>query len=106
MKNYLLILLVMGFCSAVSAQYSEPPRDPEVKSGGLDKSKLFIGGNFGLNFGNYTLVNVSPQLGYRFNDYFAAGAGVNFLYSSLKTEYSDGSEQKYNQGVAGLNIFG
>ncbi len=102
MKNYLLIALLMIGTTYGFAQYSEP----ETDGGGLDKSKLFVGGNFGINFGNYTLINVSPQLGYRFNKYFAAGAGVNFIYSSLRTDYSDGSRERYNQGVAGLNIFG
>jgi hypothetical protein len=83
------------------AQEEEQPRK------GFDKENLFFGGNFGLSFGDYTLVNISPQVGYRFSDFFAAGAGVNFIYSSFKYRYNDPSfDYRDNYGVAGLNIFG
>ncbi|MBC8033610.1 MAG: hypothetical protein H7Y03_05655, partial [Chitinophagaceae bacterium] len=98
-----LIVAIFLFM-AYTAAFSQEPEP--AKSGGIDKSKLFIGGNFGLNFGTFTLVNLSPQLGYRFNDYFAAGAGVNFIYSSIRDEFSDGSTTRFNQGVTGFNIFG
>jgi hypothetical protein len=87
------------------SQYEREPAKEDIK--GFDKSKLFFGGNFGLSFGSQTLINVSPQVGYRFNQYFAAGAGVNFIYSSLKSYYTDGSvASRQNLGYAGLNVFG
>ncbi|MEO5684255.1 MAG: hypothetical protein ABIQ88_16560 [Chitinophagaceae bacterium] len=99
----MLALLQYGF--AQDERQDAPPPEPKK---GFDKSKLFIGGNFGLNFSSYyTLINVSPQLGYRFNQYLAAGAGVNFLYSSQKSYYTNGADySKTNYGVAGFNIFG
>jgi hypothetical protein len=76
----------------------------EEGSRGFDKDKLFFGGTFGLGFGSSsTLINVSPQVGYRFNRYLAAGAGVNFIYSSFKYY---GLGYKANYGVTGLNVFG
>jgi hypothetical protein len=101
MKKYILsAFLIAMFSVAAVAQDGE--EEPERK--GFDKEKLFFGGNFGLGFGNVsTLVNVSPQIGYRFNRYFAAGAGVNFIYSSYKYEWAGYKEQF---GVTGLNIFG
>ncbi len=79
-----------------------------TKGRGFDKSKLFFGGNFGLAFGNYsTLVNVSPQIGYRFNRYLAAGAGVNFILSSYKYDFGNINQNyKEQYGVTGLNVFG
>lgn len=102
-------LLFIALTSVISMQAAfgqrEEPDFPEKS--GFDKSKLFIGGNFGLSFGDYTLANVSPQLGYRFNDYFAAGVGVNFLYSSIKyRDYNGNSLYKAGYGVGGLNVFG
>ncbi len=49
------------------------------------------------------MVNVSPQVGYRFNNYLAAGAGVTFLYSSFINSSSD---IKRIIGVTGFNVFG
>lgn len=102
-RKYLMLvaLLVTLFQISASAQ----DRDEE-SSGGFDKSKLFFGGTFGLGFGsNQTLVNVSPQAGYRFNRYLAAGVGVNFIYSSYRYRFYS-PEFKENYGVAGLNVFG
>lgn len=91
---------------ALAVQAQQEPVEQEQAKGGFNKENLFFGGNFGLSFGDYTLVNVSPQVGYRFNRYLAAGAGVNFLYSSFKRRYNVGADYKENYGNAGLNIFG
>jgi hypothetical protein len=92
-----IVLLTALHITTIAQDEEEPKR-------GFDKEKLFFGGNFGLGFGsNSTLINVSPQIGYRFNQYFAAGAGVNFLYSSYRYAWQN---YKENYGMAGLNIFG
>jgi hypothetical protein len=102
MKKYILTAFLFAVCSVVAV--AQDGGDEEPTKSGFDKSKLFFGGNFGLGFGNVsTLVNVSPQIGYRFNRYLAAGTGINFIYSSFKYEYAGYKEQ---YGVAGLNIFG
>jgi hypothetical protein len=96
MKKLFLLLMVVSVAMTVRGQDEEEPKR------GFDKENLFFGGTFGLSFGSsYTLINVSPQAGYRFNRYVAAGAGVNFIYSSSKFF---GFRENY--GVAGLNIFG
>ena len=109
MKKSAFILLLAALITGGYASAQQAPReeDPEPKKG-FDKSKLFFGGTFGLSFSNaYTLVNVSPQIGYRFNDYLAAGTGVNFIYSSDKYFDNFGNDAfRYNYGVTGLNIFG
>ena len=101
-----LLLVATLAASFAHAQY-HGNETPEPKKG-FDKSKLFFGGNFGLSFSSdYTLVNVSPQVGYHFSDYFAAGAGVNFIYSSEKFFDNYGNDAfRYNEGVTGLNVFG
>lgn len=100
MKRIIWLTLVsLLFVFAAVAQEEEPKK-------GFDKEKLFIGGSFGLSFGDYTIINVSPQLGYRFNQYLAAGMGINMQYVSVK-ERNDGTVvHKTSQGVAGLNMFG
>ena len=95
------MLVCVSALSYSFAQYSEQPEKT-----GFDKSKLFGGGNFGLSFGNYTVIDVSPQLGYHFSEHFAAGAGVEYIYYNY--HYFDGSgfERRDIQSYAGLNIFG
>lgn len=98
-RKLTLCLLIATLALTVRAQDEE-----EEPKKGFDKEKLFYGGNFGLGFGsNSTNINVSPQVGYRFNKHLAAGVGVNFVYASYKYEWLGFRE---NYGVAGLNIFG
>lgn len=105
MKKYLIAACLCTLMAA-GAFAQDEREEPEPEKKGFDKSKLFFGGNFGLGFGNVsTLINVSPQIGYRFNRYLAAGAGVNFIYSSYRYRFSN-PEFKEQFGVAGLNIFG
>lgn len=99
MKKFMLFFLIAGF--AMLQQVNAQEEDQEPIQRGFDKSKLFFGGNFGLGFGTNTNVNVSPQVGYRFNDFLAAGVGVNFNYFSLR--YFDSRE---SYGYAGFNVFG
>lgn len=102
MKACLVVITLILSCSFLAnAQEEEAPKT------GFDKSKLFVGGNFALNFGNITIVNISPQVGYRFNRFFAAGAGVNGEYTSFRFQDFNGrTTSRQNYGVAGLNIFG
>lgn len=74
---------------------------------GVKKEKLFAGGNFGFSFGHYTLINVSPQIGYRFNRFVSAGLGLNLQYVSTKEKNEYGNDYfKTSEWVTGLNLFG
>lgn len=97
-----IFILLMGF--SVFAQSQE---GNEKQGGGFDKSRLFFGGNFGLSFGNQTFINISPQVGYQFSQYFSAGGGVNFISSSYTIrDYNGDKLYKDSYSYAGLNIFG
>lgn len=101
MKHLLALCLFSTITFSVYAQEEQEPKT------GFDKNKLFIGGNFGLSFGDFTLVNISPQVGYRFNNTLAAGIGVNGIYSSARSRFISGeTASRENYGVVGLNIFG
>ena len=89
-----LIFYTVFFLS-VAASYSQPTEKQPFK---FDKSKLEYGGNLGLSIGsNATSIIIAPQLGYRFDPRFSAGAGVNYSYYSY-------SSNKLN--YTGFNIYG
>lgn len=46
--------------------------------------KVTVGGNFGLQFGTVTFVDVSPTFGYRFTDKFTAGPGITYRYLKFR----------------------
>lgn len=98
-------VLLFSFCIFFYAvSFSQEEAETEK---GFKKEKLFVGGNFGLSFGDLTLINISPQIGYRFSPLFAAGLGINGQYVSVKNRYFDGTPySKTSQGVFGLNVFG
>lgn len=96
MKKTLLATLLL-FCTACAFSQSE---DESGKP-----SKLFAGGNFGLSLGRYTLVNLNPQVGYRFNRFLGAGLGMNLVYASQKEKYNGEDYIKTTQGITGLNVF-
>ena len=81
-------------------------RAQEEKKGTIKKlpfgERIFYGGNFGLQFGNYTLVDVSPMIGYRITSRLDAGIGGTYKYYSYKT-YSGGSRLQAN--IFGGNTF-
>lgn len=110
---FLSVALVSGCITRASAQYgssfsTQPeifaPRDSSAR--GLDPTRLFVGGNLGLSFGTLTYINVSPLIGYRFSELFAAGVQVNTQYESAK--YYDGSNRvirKDRYTMLGAGIF-
>ena len=69
----------------------------EEKKSSFDKSKLLFGGSFGLTFGDYTSVNISPQIGYAFSRYFSAGFGVSYDYYKYQSQYLN---------YLGFNLYG
>jgi long-subunit fatty acid transport protein len=100
MKKLIWLTAIIFCCSVCFAQ-------DEENINGFQKSKVFGGGNFGLSFGRYTFVNLSPQVGYRFNKYVAAGLGINLIYASQKDRDIYGNDySKTSQWITGLNLFG
>lgn len=99
-------LLTVALAIATVVVFAQEEKEEEQKEKGFQKEKLFVGGNFGLSFGSYTLINVSPQIGYRFTNFFAAGVGINLQHVGWKDEYSDGTTIKTSKTVMGLNVFG
>ncbi|ULQ50679.1 hypothetical protein [Flavihumibacter fluvii] len=105
MKKILLTGLLTSFAICLFAQDSTTEKEQsEPKK--FDRSRLFVGGNFGLSFGTYTFINISPQVGYRFSNLFAAGLGINGQYSQYTEKYNGEVYYKNEYGVAGMSIFG
>lgn len=61
----------------------------------FDKRRIFLGGGIGGTFGQFTAVNVSPVIGYRFTDQLAAGPRIIYNYYGQK---GIGSFSNYGYG--------
>lgn len=86
------ILLSLTFLVAALAGYAQ-----------LDPSKITIGGGVGLQFGDYTLVNIAPQVGYNISPYVNAGAGFTYTHYGRKYDYSS---LKETNNYLGFNVYG
>lgn len=68
----------------------------------FDKSKLRFGADLGLSISrNYTNLGVGPQIGYLFNQYFMAGAGIRYYYTKSRTY-----DYEVKSNLLGANLFG
>lgn len=78
--------------------YTDKGQTPTV----FDRSKLRFGANLGLSVSrNYTNLGLGPQIGYQFNEYFMAGAGIKYYYTRART-----SHYEIKNNLLGANTFG
>ena len=77
--------------------YSSKPKTPL-------KDKLFLGGNFGLGFGDITYINISPQVGIHVSDRFSFGAGL--IYQYLRNNRPPAPLSPFDQTTIGGDVFG
>ncbi len=70
--NLLVVLLLISYCAWPQA--FEDSR----------KGRFFLVPEGWLSLGNYTLIQVSPQLGYHLTDRLSIGAGPTYIYSAHK----------------------
>ena len=74
-KKTVLVLLF-----TVLLQLSGFSQQKEKAKEGFTWDKVVIGGNFGASFGQYTFVNVSPNVGYYFAKNLIIGVGGTYIY--------------------------
>lgn len=103
MKRFsLLIAITLLQTTLAVGQYTRDDSaletQPNEDKKGIDFNRLYVGGSLGAQFGTFTFVNLSPDLGYWFTDRFTAGIGARYLY------FSD-SRTNYSTTIVGGSIF-
>ncbi len=63
--------------------------------------RLRLGGSFGLNFGNFTNINLSPMAGLNLTNKFVAGVGLTYMYTSFRPRGVPGSQRRSNSNYGG-----
>lgn len=82
--------------------FSQSNNNPNSLEGTPFADRLYFGGDLGLNFGNYTIVNVAPFAGYRVNKLWSIGSGIKYTYLSYRDPYSPWS---YQSSIYGGSVF-
>lgn len=93
MKLKVLLLLVTLLSSAISEVYSQQDELPLNEQSFSER--IFFGGNFGIQFGNVTVIDVSPLIGYRLTEKLSAGTGITYMYYRLRSPGFDFSTSIY-----------
>lgn len=77
----LLGLWIFTFKVHVNAQEYKPPSQNTMSN------RVFFGGGLGLQFGDVTLIDISPMVGYRITEKLAAGITLTYKYYEVKNYY-------------------
>jgi len=89
MKTFFTLLFI-SFCIFSYSQEYDPYTYQEIKKKPKINEKLFFGGGFGLQFGTYTSIKFTPEIGYRLTEKADVGVGLYYLYSKNNFyHYSD-----------------
>lgn len=95
MKRRSVALIFLFFCTCCSfSQKNDTTGDWRSDFW----SRVFTGGNLGLQFGTYTFIDISPVIGYRFTKKFHGGVGVTYRYLSDNV-------YKYSTSIYGGSVF-
>ena len=74
-------IIFFGLASQFSFAQNPPRPDAPPREQRDFWDKIYIGGNLGLQFGTYTVVDLEPQIGYRITDRLTSGIGITYIYS-------------------------
>jgi len=109
MKRLLLCFLLVAAVNFAKAQYYKTGDTTTTTNSKkkIDPSRLIIGGSLGLAFGDYTNINISPLIGYRISQLFAAGINVNAQYGSERlSNYNNVTIQRNQYTIFGGGVWG
>lgn len=86
--NFRLLLIVVALLLA-------PGLRAQTEFGETFKSRIFLGGDFSISFGTYSLIDLSPLVGYNVNRFVSAGVGGTYKFMAVP-----GNRQNYYGGRA------
>ncbi|PCJ25397.1 MAG: hypothetical protein COA97_07860 [Flavobacteriales bacterium] len=99
----ILFISVLGFSQEEDSYvFGDSGTGNSTKSnngGGFDWDRVTVGGGFGLTFGSYTVIEISPTFGYYLTDNILAGVGGFYTY------YKD-NDFNYSTYIYGGRVFG
>ena len=114
MKRSFLLSAICFSCLTLQAQDPAPepspeptPRENEPQARSNSRSsafenRFFTGGDFGLQFGSQTYIQIAPMVGYRVTEQFSTGVTAKYIYYSIK---DDNAGFDYKTNIYGGGIF-
>ena len=102
-KLYFAFVILHFACFQLSAQDKQDEHKKPEKRKVPFNERIFISPDIGLQFGTVTVVNISPKVGYRITEKFAAGLGATYIYLNDKRYKSLGYTLETN--IYGGSVF-
>lgn len=102
------LLICFFFLATVQLAHAQYYKTDTLTHKGFDPSKLILGGSLGAVFGDYTNVDISPLVGYRFTQYIAAGVNLNAQYGQFRSRdyYTGETIQRDKYTIFGAGVWG
>lgn len=71
------------------------------------ESRFYFGGNLGLMFGTYTVIDISPLVGYKVTERFHVGAGLTYTYYKYSIEGTNtgANSMSFSTSIYGGRLF-
>jgi hypothetical protein len=94
----LFLFIFLGLLVSTTKLAAQPPA-----TGNTFWDNVYFGGNFGLQFGNQTLIDINPLMGYRLTDKLSVGASITYIYYKVTDPYH--LSPSYSTDIYGGSIF-
>lgn len=93
-----------GSVSDIQREQNRHNQATQNERSGFQRENLRFGGNFGLQFGNITFIDISPTVGYQFTNRFLAGLGITYNFYRERW-YLNSERQYFTMNVIGGTTF-
>ncbi len=103
--RYICLIVLAAIQLSAIAQgddYVKPEKTKKPKTNQKSEfwDRIYVGGGLGAQFGNVTVIDISPLVGYRVTDRFSAGLGLNYQYYSIRI-----NNDKFSTSIYGGRTF-
>lgn len=100
MRHIYLFIALLLIPAALLAQFGggQQAEEPDVRDLPV-KERFFVGGFLGLQFGNFTAVNVSTHAGFRLTNRLSAGIGGSYQFANDRWLGQSMTSHTYGGGV-------
>lgn len=97
MRSLYFLFCLLSFTLVFSQEDSTRKYSPKNRKHEAPKNRFFTGGGLGLQFGNPTLIDISPIVGYKITEKLSVGVSPSYKYYKV-------SHPSF--GTYSLNIYG
>lgn len=97
----LVFTLSISNCIAQAQDFNSPKSKPNISRSNFnfDPDRLVFGGNLGASFGNITLVEVAPTIGYLITDNYLVGISGRYIFYEDKRFFPVYRTNVYGGGI-------